>query len=103
MSDRNYTENQKKIIRRYYDNREQQDEQRLAELVTNLYLSEGKKKAKLWESAQEMMTRIGVPKSRVEHIMKTGDAAILAELVKDIQGGAIRLVPPKPEAREPAK
>ena len=44
-----HSEYQKKIIRRYYDNREQVDEQRLAELVTNLYLSEGKKKLeKLW-------------------------------------------------------
>ena len=103
MPDRNYTENQKKIIRRYYDNRDQLDEQRLAELVTNLYLSEGKKKAKLWETAHEMMVRMGVPKSRVEHIMKTADAAVLAELVKDIQGKTIRLVPPKPEDGQPAK
>lgn len=103
MADRNYSEYQKKIINRYYDNRDQQDEQRLAELVTNLYLAEGKKKAKLWESCREMMTRMGVPKSRVEHIMKMGDAAILAELVKDIQGGAVRLVPPKPEAAQPPK
>jgi alcohol dehydrogenase class IV len=97
MPDRNFSDHQKKIIRRYYDNREQQDEQRLAELVTNLYLAEGKKRDKMWESAREMMTRIGVPKSRVEHVMKTADAAILAEVVKDLQSGAIRLVPPKPE------
>lgn len=99
MADRNYTEYQKKVISRYYDNRDGQDHERLAELVTNLYLSEGKKKAKLWESAGQMMTRMGVPKSRVEHIMKSGDAAILAELVKDLQSGTVKLTPPKPEGK----
>ena len=39
MSDRNYSPYQQKVIQRYYDNREQMDEQRLAELVTNLYLA----------------------------------------------------------------
>ncbi|HTI49581.1 MAG TPA: hypothetical protein VL475_01465 [Planctomycetaceae bacterium] len=33
---------QQKIVRRYYDNRDDQDEQKLAELVTNLYLAAGK-------------------------------------------------------------
>ena len=44
MANRDYTPHQQKIIKRYYDNREQIDEQRLAELVTNLYLASDKKK-----------------------------------------------------------
>ena len=47
MANRDYTPHQQKIIKRYYDNREQIDEQRLAELVTNLYLASDKKKKKL--------------------------------------------------------
>lgn len=97
MSDRNYSEYQKKIIRRFYDNRDQVDEQKLAELVTNLYLAEGKKQAKLWEQAQDMLTRLGVPASRIEHVMKSGDAAQLAEVVQDMQRGTIRLTPPAKE------
>src|SRR5258708_28855312 len=42
-----YSNYQKKVIQRFYDNRESGDEQRLAELVTNIYLSEGKKREKL--------------------------------------------------------
>ena len=34
-----FTPHQQKIIKRYYDNREQIDETRLAELVTSLYLA----------------------------------------------------------------
>ena len=82
-----YSNYQKKVIRRYYDNREQVDEQRLAELVTSLYLAEGKKRVNLWKSAQETMLRLKVPASRVEHVVKTDDPAMLAEVVKEIQSG----------------
>lgn len=85
-----HSEYQKKIIKRFYDNRDQVDEQKLAELVANLYLAEGKKKARLWESAREIMTRLKVPPTRIEHIMQTADPAILAEVVKDIEGGVFR-------------
>lgn len=88
---RDYSDYQKKVIRRYYDNRDQQDEQRLAELVTNLYLAQGSKKtAKLWEQASTMMARLNVPPSRVEHIVQTADPALLAEVVKDLQAGIIK-------------
>lgn len=92
-----YSEYQKKVIRRYYDNREEGDEQRFAELVTNLYLAEGKKRAKLWEQAETYMTRMRVPPSRIAHLMKAQDVALLAELVQEIQRGILKRVPaPKP-------
>jgi hypothetical protein len=89
MPDRNYSSHQQKIIKRYYDNRDQMDDQRLSELAAELYLASDKKKVKLWESARELMTRLGVPASRVEHVVKTADPAILAEVVKDLQAGKI--------------
>jgi ATP/maltotriose-dependent transcriptional regulator MalT len=93
-----HSDYQKKIIRRFYDNREQVDEQRLAELVTNLYLTEGQKKLdKLWTQAQETMVRLRVPKSRVEHLMKAKDPALIAEVVKEIEAGTLkREAPAKP-------
>lgn len=89
MADREYSSYQQKAIKRYYENRDQIDEQRLSELVTNLYLAEGKKQAKMWITAGELMERLGVPKSRIEHVMAKADPAILAEVVKDLQTGAI--------------
>jgi hypothetical protein len=86
---RDYTNHQKKIIKRFYENRDQIDHQKLSELVTNLYLAEGKKRDKLWESAREVMTRLKVPPTRIEHVMKTADPAILAEVVNDLQAGRI--------------
>ena len=82
-----YSNYQKQVIKRYYDNRTQIDEQRLSELVTNLYLSAGKKQERLWNTAKEIMERLKVPESRVEHVIKTADPAILAEVVKDVQRG----------------
>ena len=94
-----HTPYQQKIIRRYYDNRDENDEQKLAELVTNLYLAEGKKRAKLWEQARTYMERIGVPQKRVEHIMQSADPTILAAVVQDLQAGTLKreAKPPKAE------
>jgi len=87
---REYSRYQQGVIKRYYDNRDQIDEQHLSELVTNLYLSEGKKRAKHWETAEQIMIRLGVPESRVEHVVASDDPAILAEVVKDVQSGLIK-------------
>jgi hypothetical protein len=92
-----YSEYQKKIIRRFYDNRDSGDEQRLAELVTNLYLSEGKKREKLWTQAEETMLRLKVPKKRVEHLINAKDPALIAEVVKELEAGTLRReTPPAP-------
>lgn len=97
MTDRDLSKYQQKVIQRYYDNRPALDHQRLAELATELYLASDKKKPKLWESARELMERLGTPPSRVEHVMKTADPAQVAEVVKDIQAGRIR---PKTETKK---
>ena len=87
---KDYSNYQKKVIGRYYDNREQIDQQKLSELVTNLYLADGKKRAKFWETAQGTMKRLNVPDSRIEHVVSSDDPAILAEVVNDIQSGKIK-------------
>ncbi|VAX39620.1 hypothetical protein MNBD_PLANCTO02-631 [hydrothermal vent metagenome] len=80
---------QQDIIKRYYDNRDSIDEEKLAEMVTNLYLSEGKKQEKIWVRAEELMERLEIPESRIAHIMQSQDPAILAEVVNDLQSGKI--------------
>jgi hypothetical protein len=87
---KNYSEHQKKIIKRYYDNRGDIDSLRLSEIATDLYLAAEKKKDRLWKQAAEIMTRLNVPPSRIAHVLKTADPAILAEVVNDLQKGLIR-------------
>lgn len=91
---RAYTEYQKKIIRRYYDNRDQIGQQRLSELVTELYLAEGKKRTRLWQSARDLMLRMNVPPRRIEHVVNSNDPAVLLEVVKEANSGCF----PKPAA-----
>jgi hypothetical protein len=83
MSD--YTPYQQKIIKRYYDNQGPLQHQRLAELVSELYLAEGKKLKKLWESAAAAMRKLGVPEARIDHLVKQQNPALVAELVKEFE------------------
>lgn len=89
MAQRDYSQHQRKVIQRYYDNREQIDEQRLSELVTSLFLATPKQAVKRWETAHEIMKRLEVPESRIANIMKKRDPAILATVVEDLQKGLI--------------
>lgn len=102
MADREYSRHQQKVIKNYYDNREQIDEGKLSELVTNLYLAETeKKKSKLWESATKLMERLEVPQSRIDHVVGTQDPAILAAVVQELQKGVIG--PGKGNNKPPAR
>ena len=87
---RDYSNYQKQVIGRYYDNREQIDHQKLSELVTNLYLAVGKKRAKFWETARDAMKRLNVPDSRIDHVISSDDPVNLAEVVNDLQSGKIK-------------
>ena len=81
----NFTKHQQGIIKRYYSNQDGIQLQRLAELVTDLYLAEGKKKEKLWKSIATTMEKLEVPKERAAHLMKTADPALVAKLVQELQ------------------
>lgn len=96
MADRDYTKYQKKVISRFYENRPAQDQQHLAELCTNLYLASGKKRAKFWETARDVMTRLRVPPDRILHVVNADDPALLAEVVKELEDGTLRRVPEPP-------
>jgi len=82
----NYTPHQQKIIKRYYSNQDQIQLQRLGELVTDLYLAEGKKREKVWQSVALAMQKLGVPQSRIDHILKQNDPKLVANVVTELQG-----------------
>lgn len=92
MADRDYSSYQQKVIKRYYDNREAIDEQKLAELVTNLYLAEGKKQERMWETAAKLLERMELPPSRVQHVLDSKDPAVLAKVVEELQSGKLKRV-----------
>ncbi|MCA8982248.1 MAG: hypothetical protein KDA76_00685 [Planctomycetaceae bacterium] len=89
MAEQEYSRYQKNIIKRYYENRDQIDEQRLSELVTSLYLASPRQAAKKWEGIPDLLRRLSVPESRIEHIMNKQDITLLAGVVEDLQKGLI--------------
>jgi hypothetical protein len=86
MAQQDYTPHQQKIIKRYYDNQDTLMRQRLAELVGELYLSQGKKRQKAWASAVAAMQKLGVAAARIDHLVKQDNPALVAELVKELEG-----------------
>ncbi|MFM8273961.1 MAG: hypothetical protein ACKODX_16745 [Gemmata sp.] len=86
MGMENYTPHQQKIIKRYYDNMDQVAWQRLSELVADLYLSEGKKRDKLWASAASFMQKLKIPQARIDAIVQKKDTEALAKVVKELMG-----------------
>ena len=81
-----HTPYQQKIIKRYYDHQDIIQQQRLAELVSELYLAEGKKRQKAWQAAVAAMQKLNVPQSRIDHLLKQDNPALLAEVVKELEG-----------------
>lgn len=81
-----YSRHQQGIIKRYYRNLDKIQLQRLSELVTDLYLADGKKRDKLWESAAAVMRKLAIPEQRIAHLAGKKDPALLAALVKELLG-----------------
>lgn len=81
-----YTPHQQKIIKRFYDNQDTLQQQRLAELVSELYLSEGKKRQNVWKRVLTALEKLGIPQSRIDHVHKQDNPALVAEIVKELEG-----------------
>ena len=81
-----FTPYQQKIIKRYYDNQDILQLQRLAELVGELHLSTGKKRQGVWTRIASAMQKLGVPQVRIEHLHKQDKPELVAQIVKELEG-----------------
>lgn len=82
----NRTPHQEKIIRNYYENRDMIGLQKASEAVTDLYLSEGKKRATIWKRLASHLEKIGVSESQIEALREADDPAAVAELLEKYSG-----------------
>lgn len=78
------TKYQQSIVKNYYENLDTALVQRLGEQVTDLYLAEGKKRAKLWESIAKSLAKVGVPQKRIDRVVDSDDARQLATLLQEL-------------------
>ena len=75
---------QQNIIRNYYDNRENISLQRAQEIVTELYLSEGKKREKYWKSIEGHLLKLDVKQQTIDHLIAQNDPMLVAKLVEKL-------------------
>lgn len=73
---------QQKVINNYYRNRDAIAMQKAMEQLTELYLSEGKKRQTLWKRLITNLEKIGLPAEQVRHLDQQGDPELVAEVLK---------------------
>jgi hypothetical protein len=77
---------QERIIRNYYRNQDAIMLQRLGELVADLFLAEGKKRATLWTRVSAALAKLKVPDSRIQHLVSSDNPTLLANLLQELLG-----------------
>ncbi len=82
MGMENYSNYQQKCIKNYYNNRESIAFQRVGELVTELYLTEGKKREKVWDSIALHLKKMEVPPDRIAHLRAQDKPELVAKLLQ---------------------
>ena len=75
---------QEKIIKNYSQNKDAIGLQRLSELVTELYLAEGKARARQWKNVVGALEKLKIPQTRIDHLVKQDNPALLAKLVEEL-------------------
>jgi len=82
--DQGYSKHQQRVIKNYYNNRGAISLQRLGELVTDLYLAEGKSRKTKWKQAASAMEKLGIKKPQIDHLLEQDNPALLAKMVEDL-------------------
>ena len=77
-----YSRHQEKIIKNYYKNRDAIGLQKALEAVTELYLSEGKKRAQVWKRLESHLVKVGIPADQIRRMVEQDDPALVAEALK---------------------
>jgi hypothetical protein len=80
----NFSKYQQKVIKNYYNNQEAILLQRLGEQVTDLYLAEGKARAKRWKDIAKVLEKLKVPPSRIENLQNKNNPSLLAKLLEEL-------------------
>ena len=75
---------QQKAIKNFYQNREGIALQRAQELVTELYLSKGKARARHWKTLATHLAALGVKPTQIEHLQEQDDPELVANLVQEL-------------------
>lgn len=75
---------QQRIINNYYKNRDALSLQRLSELVTDLYLAEGKKRETVWKQIRGALDKLGLQPERIDHLHQQDNPELVAKVVEEL-------------------
>jgi hypothetical protein len=93
---------QRKIVDRYYEHLDTITMTKLAEAVSELYLSENSKKVEnLWRTVQQALAKTPVDEARAQRIVAQKNVAELAQVVDELsklKPGQVAVTKPRPEA-----
>lgn len=88
MAKQDLSRYQQGVVKRYYDNNDTIQSNKLGEIVSELWLAEDKKKqTALWGKAQVALMRMGVDATRVGNVVAKRDLEALAKLVAQADAG----------------
>jgi len=73
---------QQKAIKNFYENREAIALQRAQELVTELYLTTGKARARHWKTLATHLASLGVKEQQIEHLCEQDKPELVATLIQ---------------------
>ena len=77
-----YSKHQKDLIRLYYEHRDDIMIQKLAELVSEIYLCDSPKKLdRLWERARKALANVKMEPAIIDDLVGRRDVKLLAEIV----------------------
>ena len=90
MAKQDLSRHQEKIVKRYYENHETIQSQKVSELVSELWLAEDEKTlTKLWNKAGVALKRLGVDGARITKVVGQRDLESLAKLATAADGGKL--------------
>ncbi|MDD3470218.1 MAG: hypothetical protein PHE53_09615 [Thermoguttaceae bacterium] len=86
VQQRNYTPYQEKVIRSYYQNQDATMVQKLGDLISDLYLSEGKKRKLIWTRITAALRNLKYPEDRIAYLLEQDDPTLVARLYEELLG-----------------
>lgn len=86
MSKEDFTPYQQGIIKRFYEHRDTLALQRLAEIVSDLYVTDSQAKIeRSWKAAHKQLLAVGVHPHEAQSVVSDRDLGALAKIVARMQ------------------
>jgi hypothetical protein len=84
MAQRDYSDHQHRIIKKYYNQLDTIMLQKLQELVGELYLADtDAQRRRLWQRVEKAMVNLKIPPDIMAHILAQKDVEVLARNLQD--------------------